>query len=309
MEKIEANAKKNFFGVELNGENLYDEYTKLKKHGFDSDAAYNDIAARIGDYQKKEVMRPKLETLTREQIQKLNMAEREAEASRRAEMIARREEKRMSMAASPVSPPIYIPSQNLPVPSAPPLEVEDEPSAPPLEVEDELFKPLKIEPLNTSKAAPMSTSTKEKAIAFMNKIYLAQGKRAEFMAKLRKLGGDEKALETIMNDNKYIEDLMRFEKQAIAFMNESHLAQDKRAEFIAKFRELGGDENALVKMITYDGDFLKSLTKPSTTNPRSSQQYDDSSSARQHYDSQINYTPPSPSTYGWSQREYMESYK
>jgi uncharacterized cupredoxin-like copper-binding protein len=150
-------------------------------------------------------------------------------------------------------------------------------------------------------------STKEKAIAFMNEIHLAPGNRAEFMAKLRKQGGDEKALETIMNDNEYIEHLMRFEKQAIAFMNEIHLAQDKRAEFMAKFRELSavrGDEKALAEIMTYNGDFLKSLTKPSTTNPRSSQQYDDSSSARQHYDSQINYTPPS--TY-MSQREYMES--
>ena len=94
-------------------------------------------------------------------------------------------------------------------------------------------------------------------------------------------------------------------------MNEIHLAQDKRAEFMEKYRELsalrGDDEKALAEIMTYNGDFLKSLTKPSTTNPRSSQQYDDSSSVRQHYDSQINYTPPSPSTYGWSQREYMES--
>jgi hypothetical protein len=296
MEKIEANAKTNFFGVELNGKNLYEEYKNLKKRGFESDVAYNDIAAKIKDYQNKEVMIPKLKTLTREQIQEFNMAEREAEASRRAEMIARREEKRMSLAASPNSPPIYIQSQNSPVPSAPPLEDESP-------LEDDLFKPLtssapplEIEPLNTSKAAPMST--KEKAIAFMNEIHLAKGKRAEFMAKLRNLGGDENALETIMNDNKYIEYLMRFEKQAIAFMNEIHLAQDKRAEFMAKFRELSalrGDEKALAEIMTYDGDFLKSLTKPSTTTTaaaaaaaaagrsRSSKQDDDFNMMLQHY--------------------------
>ena len=53
MEKIEADANKNFFGVELNGENLYEEYKKLKARGFESDVAYNDIAARIKKLSKE----------------------------------------------------------------------------------------------------------------------------------------------------------------------------------------------------------------------------------------------------------------
>jgi hypothetical protein len=146
MEKIEANAKNEFYGVELNGENLYEEYKKLKaRRGFNNESAYNDIAARIRDYQKKDVMRPKVKPLDRKQIQELNRIEREAAASRRAEMIARRaaeEENKMSLAASPNSPPMYIPSQNSPVPSAPPLE-DDSP------LEDDLFKPL------TSSASPL----------------------------------------------------------------------------------------------------------------------------------------------------------
>ena len=157
-------------------------------------------------------------------------------------------------------------------------------------------------------AQAAQAATKEKAIAFMNEIHLAPGKRAEFMAKLRELGGDENALETIMNNNEYIEHLMRFEKQAIAFMNEIHLAQDKRAEFMAKFRELSalrGDEKALAEIMTYNGDFLKSLTKPSTTTTaaaaaaaaagrsRSSKQDDDYNMMLQHY--APNNTPPSTS--------------
>lgn len=299
MEKIEANAKKNFFGVELNGENLYEEYKNLKKRGFDSDAAYNDIAARIGDYQNKEVIRPKLETLTREQIQKLNMAEREAEASRRAEMIARREEKRMSLAASPNSPPIYIPSQYSPVPSAPPFEVEDEPSAPPLKVEDDLFKPLKIEPLNTSKA-PMST--RQKAIEYMKELNLTGERSAKFTQKFRELGSNEDALERIKRDTFFIENLKKDENaqkkvlkvmddiaedKAIEFMKEFNLTDTKRYEFMKRFRQLGSNEQA-IETIMNDRDFFRSLTDISSRDNRPVSlksvpyQYEDSS-VLQHY--------------------------
>ena len=132
----------------------------------------------------------------------------------------------------------------------------------------------------------MST-TKDKAIAFMNEIHVAPGKRAKFMAKLRELGNDENALKTIMNDNEYIGHLMEFENQAIAYMNEIHLAQDKRAEFMAKFRELGGDQNALAEMVTYIPVVLKSAKEV----PYPQQQYQDSS-RYQHYASQIAYTQP-----------------
>ena len=143
-------------------------------------------------------------------------------------------------------------------------------------------------------------STKEKAIAFMNEIHVAPRERAEFIAKLRELGNDENALKTIMNDNEYIGHLMRFENQAIAYMNEIHLAQDKRAEFMAKFRELGGDQNAVAEMVTYRPVVLTSAKEVQ-------QQYPDSSLS-QHYASAINYTQPKSNSYDpsaeWRQNNY-----
>ena len=281
MEKIEADAKKNFEGVELNGENLYEEYKNLKKRGFDSDDAYNDIAARIKNYQKKEVMTPLTKPMTRLEIQQLNRLEREAAASRKAEMIARRAAAEAEAQAAAEAQAVAAAAQ-----AADRIAKENAAAA---------AAQAAAAANRIAKAVPMST--KEKAIAFMNEIHLAPGNRAEFMANLRKLGGDEKALETIMNDNEYIEHLMRFEKQAIAFMNEIHLAQDKRAEFMAKFRELSalrGDEKALAEIMTYNGDFLKSLTDISSRDNRPVSlksvpyQYQDSSLS-QHYN--LNGTP------------------
>jgi hypothetical protein len=309
MEKIEANAINEFNGVELNGQNLYEEYKKLKARGFDNMAAYEDIKKRIKDYQNKDIMRPKLEEKTRKQIQELNRIEREAAASRRAEMIARRaaeEEKKMSLAASPISPPIYIPSQNLPAPSAPLLEDDSSlendlfkpltSSEPPL-----VLKPLKIEPLNTSKA-PMST--RKKAIEFMNELNLTGERSLKFTKRFQELGSNEDALEKIKRDTVFIENLKKDEnaekkkvineEQAIAFMNEIQLAPGKRSKFMEKYRELGGNYDALAKIMTNE-DILKNLTgRPSTTTTAAtapaaaaagrSKQYDDYTSMMlQHY--------------------------
>jgi hypothetical protein len=252
--------------------------------------------------------RPKLEEKTRQQIQDLNRLEREAAASRRAEMIARRaaeEEKKMSLAASPNSPPMYIPSQNSPAPSAPP-PLEDDDLLKPLTsleppLDNDLLKPLKIEPLNTSKA-PMST--RKKALEFMNELNLTGERSFKFTKRFKELGSNEDALEKIKRDTVFIENLKKDEnaekkkvineEQAIAFMNEIQLAPGKRAEFIAKFRELGGDEKALAKIMTYNGDFLKNLTgRPSTTTTAAtapaaaaagrSNQDDDFNMTLQHY--------------------------
>ena len=319
-EAAEAAAKKYFQDVEVYGKNMLEEYNSLIASGLGSKKAYDAIILRMTreipekEYEKlitsrnKGDMTPFRKLKEERTIKDLNKIEREAAESRRAEMIARRaaeEEKKMSLAASPISPPIYIPSQNLPAPSAPLLE-DDSPlendlpltsSEPPL-----VLKPLKIEPLNTSKA-PMST--RKKAIEFMNELNLTGERSLKFTKRFQELGSNEDALEKIKRDTVFIENLKKDEnagkkkvfneEQAIAFMNEIQLAPGKRSKFMEKFRELGGDEKALAEIMTYNGDFLKNLTgRPSTTTTAAtapaaaaagrSKQYDDYTSMMlQHY--------------------------
>ena len=158
-------------------------------------------------------------------------------------------------------------------------------------------------------------SARKNAADYMNELNLIGQGRLKFAKRFNDLGSNEEALEIIKRDKSFIENLEKdenkalgvlddfAENKAIEFMDVYNLSTTKRKEFMDRFRQLGRNEQA-IETIMNDPIFFKSLTdhssrdnRPVSANtPYSSPQYNDISSALQHYSVGENTRPVSANT-------------